>query len=235
MDFLRELLGHISTMNMADVVDILAVAALFYFMFSLLRGTRSSVALRGLITLLLASFLIYFLAQSFGLVAVVMIFENLWIVIVLVFMIVFQNEFKKALTDIGQLRVFRELFKQSGEWLNELTKAVRVMSSRHVGALIAIERRNSLRPYAETGTSIDGVVQGELLRTIFTPYSPLHDGAVVVSGDRVVAAACILPLTESTELSKELGRAIARPLGCRKRPMPWWWWFRRRRARFRWL
>jgi diadenylate cyclase len=202
---MHELLGLIRTMTIADLVDILAVASLFYFIFSLLRGTRSSVALRGMITLLLASFLIYFFARLFELLAVEMIFEKVWIVIVLVFMIIFQNEFKKAITNVGQLRVFRALFTQSGEYLNELVKAVRVMSSRHVGALIALERRNSLRPYAETGTPIDGIVKAELIRTIFTPYSPTHDGAIIIAGDRVVSATSILPLTDSPDISKELG------------------------------
>ena len=202
---MRDLIGLIQSMGVADVIDILAVAALFYFIFSLLRGTRSSVALRGMITLLLLSSVVYFLARVAGLAALERIFENTWIVIVLVFMIVFQNEFKKALTDVGQLRVFRALFTQSGEYLGEISKAVRVMSTRHVGALIALERRNALRPYADTGTPIDGAVKAELLRTIFTPYSPLHDGAVIINGDRLVSAACILPLTSDPNLNKELG------------------------------
>ena len=202
---MRALLNLIKSMNVADGVDILAVAALFYFIFSLLRGTRSNTALRGMITLLLGSFVVYFVARVANLASLTMIFRNLWIVIVLVFVVVFQNEFRKALTDLGQLRVFRALFTPSGEHVNEIVKAVRVMSTRHVGAIVALERRNVLRPYADTGTPVDAVVQGELLRTIFTPYSPLHDGAVIVSGDRVVSAACILPLTSQTDLSKELG------------------------------
>ncbi|NQU44807.1 TIGR00159 family protein, partial [bacterium] len=200
-----ELLGQITAMTFTDVIDILVIAALFYYIFTRLRETRSSVALRGMITLLMASFLIYLLARVFGLVAVSRIFENIWIVIVLVFMIVFQNEFKRALTEVGQLRAFRALFTQSGQYLVELVKAVRTMSNRHVGALIVIERRNSLRPYAETGTVIDSTVQAELIRTIFTPYSPLHDGAVIISGDRISAAACILPLTAAQDISPELG------------------------------
>jgi diadenylate cyclase len=174
---MRELLSLFATMDLSDVLDILLVAGLFYFLFGLLKGTRSQVALRGMITLL----------------------------IVLVFVFVFQNEFKKALTDLGQLRVFRALFTQSGKYVNEIVQAVRVMSTRHVGALIAIERRNSLRYLAERGTSIDAVISEDLIRTIFTPYSALHDGAVIISGDRLVSAACVLPLSSSEDLSKDLG------------------------------
>ena len=199
------LIGLIRGISLADAIDILMVAGLFYFIFHLLRGTRSNVALRGMITLLLASFLIYFLASTANLASLKMIFSKVWIVILLVFVIVFQNEFKKALTNLGQIRAFRVLFIQSGAHIEEIVKAVRAMSTRHVGALIAIERRNSLRPYAATGTPIDSLVQSEILRTIFTPYSPLHDGAVVIANDRLVAAACILPLTARQDLSNELG------------------------------
>lgn len=202
---MQELIGQITSMTYIDAIDIVAVAACFYYIFHLLRGTRSSIALRGMITLLLASFLIYFVARVIGLTAVGRIFENIWMVIVLVFMLVFQNEFKRALTEVGQLRIFRALFSSSGEYLSELIKAVKTMSKRHVGALIAIERRNSLRVYTDTGTPIDSRLQSELIRTIFTAYSPLHDGAVIISGDRLAAAGCILPLTDSPEISKELG------------------------------
>jgi len=202
---MREVFSLFATMDLADVVDILLVAGLFYFLFRLLKGARSQVALRGMITLLMLSFLMYFAARVVKLSAVAMIFENIWIVIVLVFIFIFQNEFKKALTDLGQLRVFRALFTQSGEYVNEIVQAVRVMSTRHVGALIVIERRNSLRYFAERGTPIDAVISEDLIRTIFTPYSALHDGAVIISGDRLVSAACVLPLSPTEDLSRELG------------------------------
>jgi diadenylate cyclase len=210
---MQELIGQISSITWTDIIDILTVAALFFYIFSLLRNTRSSVALRGMITLLVASFFAYFLARMASLAAVTKIFESLWMLIVLVFMMVFQNELKKALTQVGQLRVFRALFTQQGEHINEIIKAVKTMAARHVGALIAIERRNPLSVYAETGTAIDSIIQSELLRTIFTPYSPLHDGAVILSGDRLVAAACILPLTAATDISKDLGTRHRAALG----------------------
>lgn len=199
------LLGLVKNIGFFDIIDILVVAGLIYSVFSLLRGTRSHVALRGMITLLLGCFLVYFVARVLDLASLRMILANVWVIIVLVFVMVFQNEFKKALTDLGQLRLFRVLFTQSGEYLDEIIKAVRVMSTRHVGALIVLERRNSLRPYTETGTPIDSVVQAEVIRTIFTPYSPLHDGAVIISGDRLASAASILPLTSQHDISKELG------------------------------
>lgn len=196
-----------------DVVDILMVATLFFMLFSLLRETRSYVALRGLMIILIASFIIFFMAKFLKMSALTLIFERFWIVVVLVFLIVFQNEFRKALTDIGQIRFFRALFTPSGLYLDEIIKAVMVMSARNVGALIAIERRNPLRAYADTGTKLDSVITSELLRTIFAPVTPLHDGAVIIRNEKLDAAGCILPLSINPTLSKDLGTRHRASLG----------------------
>jgi diadenylate cyclase len=188
-----------------DVIDILLVAAIFYLLFSLLRETRSSVALRGLVGLLLFSFLVYFMAEAARLNAVTLIFRSFWIVVVLVFIVAFQHEFKQALTNIGQTRLFRVFFSQSVEFLDELIRAVSMMAKQRVGALIAIERLNSLKVYCDTGIPLDAVVTTEMIRTVFTRPSPLHDGAVVVRGDRLIAASCILPLSNNPTLTKDLG------------------------------
>jgi diadenylate cyclase len=203
---MKEFWSLITSMQITDVIDILLVAGLFYLLFSLLKETRSAVALRGLIGVLLLSFLIFFIAKYAHLNAVATIFERFWVIGVLVFIIVFQNEFRKALTEVGQIKIFRHFFvSSSGRYCDEMVKAVGTMSSRKIGALIAIERRNSLKTYADTGTAIDSEISGEILRTIFSPYTPLHDGAVIVRNERIVAAGCILPLSDSAELSKELG------------------------------
>jgi diadenylate cyclase len=191
--------------TVVDILDIFIVAAVFFLLFSLLRETRSAVALRGLVSLLLLSFLVYFLAQAAQLQAVTLIFRSFWVVIVLVFIVAFQHEFKRALTSIGQMRVFRVLFTESSEFLDELIQAVASMAKQHVGALIAIERLNSLRVYGDTGVPIDAVVTAEMLRTIFTRTAPLHDGAVIIRGSRIVSAGAILPLSNNPGLGKELG------------------------------
>ncbi|KPL11238.1 hypothetical protein AMJ85_04080 [candidate division BRC1 bacterium SM23_51] len=191
--------------TLVDVLDILVVAAIFYLLFRLLRETRSAVALRGLVSLLLFSFLVFFLAEVARLNAVTLIFRSFWIVVLLVFIVAFQHEFKRALTNVGQMRIFRVLFTQSGEFLDELIGAVGMMAKQRVGALIAVERLNSLKVYCDTGIPLDAVVTAEILRTVFTRPTPLHDGAVIVRGDRIVAASCILPLSNNPTLSKELG------------------------------
>lgn len=191
--------------TLVDVVDVVIVAAIFYLLFSLLRETRSAVALQGLVTLLLFSFLVYLLAEVARLNAVVLIFRSFWIVIVLVFIVAFQHEFKRALTNLGQMRLFRVFFSQNIEFLDEVVRAVSMMAKQRAGALIAIERVNSLKVYCDTGIPMDALVTAETLRTVFTRPSPLHDGAVIIRGDRIVAASCILPLSNNPTLGKDLG------------------------------
>jgi len=205
--------GLIISMEWNDVLDIALVSVIFYMLFRLLRESRSSVALEGMLTLLLLSFFVFFMSRFLNFSAMELIFERFWIVLVLAVLILFQNDFKRALVDLGQLRILRALFQHSSQYIDEIIAAVQTMSTRRIGALIVIERRNPLRTYADTGTQIDSVVTSELLRTIFTPHSPLHDGAVIIRNERAVAAACILPLTSDTTLSTDVGTRHRAALG----------------------
>lgn len=192
-------------MRIVDVVDILVVTLLVYAVLAILRETRSSAAMRGLVAVVLAGFFVYTIARVLQLTTTTILFERSWIVVVMVFLIVFQNEFRKALTDTGQFWAFRRFFSRGGVHIDEVLKAVRSFSRQKIGALVCIERRNPLKIYAETGTVIDAVISSELLRTIFMTYSPMHDGAVILRGNRLVAAGCILPLSSNASLPKELG------------------------------
>ena len=203
---MQEILVTILNMRISDVLDIAMVALFFYTIFSLLRETRSFVALLGFITVMIASLLLFLISQFFQLQAMTLLFRNFWVIVVLIFLIAFQNEFKKALTDIGKLRFFRSLFSSRERFVvDEIVQAVQVMAGRHVGALIAFERRNPLKSYMTTGTPLDAIVSSALIRTVFTNYAPLHDGALVIIGDRMVSAGCILPLTDNPGLNRELG------------------------------
>lgn len=208
-----ELIRVLRTIGFTDAVDILIVGLIIFALLMVLRETRSPAAMKGLVTLTAVGFVLYLAAISIGLTTTTLLMEKSWVVAVLVFLIAFQNEFRKALTDFGQLRVFRRLFARGGEHFEEVLKAVRAFSRQKTGAIICIERRNPLRVHADTGTAVDGLISGELLRTIFMTYSPLHDGAVIIRGDRIVAAACILPLSESNALPKELGTRHRAALG----------------------
>ncbi len=194
------------SVHLSDLLDIAIVATIVFLLLAIVRETRSSAALQGLVGVIVGLIFLYGFARILNLTATVMLFEKFWIVIVLIFLIVFQNEFRKALTDVGQLRLFRRIFApHTGEHLDEVLKAVRAFSRQKIGALICIERRTPLENYADTGTRIDGLISSELLRTIFMTYSPLHDGAVILRNDRILAAACILPLANDPTLSKEYG------------------------------
>jgi diadenylate cyclase len=202
---LSQIVDFFFALRLEDVFDIAIVTGMFFILLGILRETRSSAALQGLVGVIIGLLFLYGIARIFELSATVMIFEKFWIVIVLMFLIVFQNEFRKALTDVGQLRLFRKIFARGGERLDEVLHAVRAFSRQKIGAIICIERRTPLDSYASTGTLIDGFVSSELLRTIFMTYSPLHDGAVIIRGDRILAAACILPLANEPHMTKEFG------------------------------
>lgn len=203
---MAELLATILNMRWADVFDIVVVAVFFYGIFALLRETRSVVALTGFITVTVSSLMLFLIARTWNLQAMELIFRHFWIIVVLIFLIVFQNEFKRVLTDIGQMRLFRTFFpSRERDVLDEIIEAVQIMASRNVGALIAFERNNSLKAYTGTGTDLDANVSSELIRTIFTNYAPLHDGALIIKADRLISAGCILPLTNNPEFSRDLG------------------------------
>lgn len=202
---MQEIWQIVRSVTPADIFDIVLVAFPFYVIFALLREARSHFALWGIVSMLLASLLLFLIARVANLQASILIFERFWIIVVLMFLIIFQNELKRALADVGRLRIFRGLFQQKTQVIGEIVNAVATMAERRVGALIAIERGNPLNPYLPTGTKIDAVVSSEAIGAVFTPYSPLHDGALIVSGERIVAASCILPLTDNPTLSKDLG------------------------------
>lgn len=203
---MEELIATVANIGWNDVLDILLVTVFFYAIFALLRGTRSYVALMGFITVMMATLLLFLLARTWELRALSMIFNRFWIIVVLIFLIVFQSEFRKMLTDIGQMRLFRSFFAtRERVAIDEIVQAVTVMAGRNIGALIAFERRNPLKSYMHTGTELDATVTAQLIRTVFTHYAPLHDGALIVRGDRLASAGCILRLTDDPTLSRELG------------------------------
>jgi len=185
-----------------DAIDIVIVAFLFYKLFMLVKGTRASQMFAGLVVLVAASLV----AQWFQLNALNWIINSLKTVWVIAFVIIFQPELRKGLALIGQNRLFGPLIRvQEFGVLGEILKAVEEMSEEKKGGLIAIERDVGLRNYEETGTPLNAKVTSELLLTLFTPLSPLHDGAVIIRGDEAVAAGCLLPLSENSRLPADLG------------------------------
>ena len=202
MESLAELL-HRPTVSWSDLLDIALVSFLIYELLLLIRGTRAvQMALSG-------GFLIgvFFLSDWLQLETVNWVIRNLVAYVVVAIIVLFQSDIRRALAHFGRARVFRyfERATSTEETLEELVTAATTLSARKTGAIMVLERQIGLRNYIEGGIPLDATVTYDLMATIFQPGSPLHDGAVIVQGDRVAAAACFLPLSVNPRVSRELG------------------------------
>ena len=179
-----------------DAIDVIVVAFIIYNILALIRGTRAAQISIGL--LLLAS--TFFVARAFDLPALEAISRQILFYLPLVIIVLFQHEIRRALARMGTnpLLAFFSRDSQSAAF-EPVAHATELLSAKRIGALIAMERTQSLRMYAETAKPLDAVVTVELLVSIFTPGGPLHDGAVIIRGNRVLAAGAFLPLTGSAD------------------------------------
>jgi diadenylate cyclase len=189
-----------------SIVDIAVVAVVLYQLLMLIKGTRAVQLLRGILVLLIISNLAEFLHLS----TISWLLDKVWQMLFIALPVVFQPELRRALEQIGRGRFFKRHpqtlgLDALGQVTEELVRCTQVLSKNRIGALIAIERDTGIQDYIETGIKIDGVVSSEFLVNVFIPNTPLHDGAVIVRGDRVAAAGCFLPLSENTNIQKELG------------------------------
>jgi diadenylate cyclase len=193
-----------------DVIDVLAVAVVVYNLLLLIRGTRAVQMLLGI--LFVGG--VYWAARVAELQTLKRILESLLIFLPFAIIVLFQHEIRRALASFGRNPLWGFSRSQQVEsTFNEIVLAATTLSSRRVGALIVIERLDGLRTYAENGIELDAVVSYDLLISIFTPDTPLHDGAVIIQGDRIAAAASFLPLTLNPELSKDFGTRHRAALG----------------------
>jgi len=193
-----------------DVVDIIILSSLFYWLFRFIRGTRAAQMFVGLLAILLLSLLAGVL-QLNGLNWLISSLKTVW---VLAFLILFQPELRKALTSLGGGRVFGALTRtQDTSILGEVIQATERLAQKRMGALIVLERNVGLKNIVETGTAIGAKVTAELLVTIFTPPGPLHDGAVVIADDQLISAGSILPLSQNPRMAYALGTRHRAALG----------------------
>ncbi|MCX7793140.1 MAG: diadenylate cyclase CdaA [Thermodesulfovibrionales bacterium] len=185
-----------------DFIDILIIAFILYRLLAFFkRGSRAGRIVIGIVILLAASLL----SKTFGFYTVDWLFHNFWSQIVIALIIIFQPEIRRALAQMGRSPIFGLTSAEEIKSIDEIVKAAISLASRKIGALIVIEREVSLRDYVEIGVPLDAKVSKELLLSIFHPTSPIHDGAVIIRGNRVVAAGCFLPLALGTEISKAYG------------------------------
>lgn len=185
-----------------DLVDITVMSFILYRLLLIIKGTKAAHMLIGLGLLLVASFL----TRYFGLYTVDWLIQSFWGQIVIAIIILFQPEIRRALAQMGETRFLKTLTPaEELKSLDEIVRATVALANRKIGALIAIERETSLADFVEIGTRLDARVSKEVLLSIFHPTSPIHDGAVVIRGNRIVAAGCFLPIAVSSELSKSMG------------------------------
>jgi diadenylate cyclase len=209
MQAILDYLGFLQV-DWKDVVEILLVAYLFYRILLLWTGTRALQILFGLVLLVG----VYALAQFLELGLISYILSQAFTYGAFALIVVFQPELRNALAQLGRSRFFRLLPKlEESEVAEEVAEAAERLSRARIGGIIAIEREVGLGEYAETGTQVKAEISAELLTTVFTPYSPLHDGAVIVQGDQIVAAGCILPLTQFPVEDRSLGTRHRAALG----------------------
>lgn len=197
-EFLRNIHFFLQNISWRDVLDVLVVAFLLYQLLKLIRGTQAVQLLVGLAVI----FLIGWIAQLLNLRLLEFIFTNGTQAIVIAAVILFQPELRRALDQVGRLGTVRTLLGRHPEssvmrTIDEVLRAGFSLSEKREGALIVFERETGLENLAATGVHINGEVTAEMLATIFVPGSPLHDGAVIVRENRVIAAGCVLPLAET--------------------------------------
>lgn len=193
-----------------DAVDILIVAAVVYWIILLIRGTRSLQMLIGLILLILA----FLISQKGRLLTLHWILNNFLSSIILIIVVIFQHDIRRALSTVGTNPFFSGTYSPyGGPIIDEIIDATLSMSRRQTGALIVLEQEAEVDKHVEVGVPLNAKVSKELIATIFTPPSPLHDGAILIQGGKLTAARCFLPLTANPRVLKTLGSRHRAALG----------------------
>ena len=208
-EYAKNFSSYRTTMDFGDVAEILIIAVLLYYTLVWMKTTRAWILLKGLIVILVFLLLAYF----FRMTTILWMAQNVLGFAVTALIVVLQPELRKALEELGKKNIISSVLpfdnshrvneEFSEKTINEITKACVEMGKVRTGALIVIEQKVSLRDYERI--DVDGIVTSQLLINIFEHNTPLHDGAVIIQGNRVVSATCYLPLSDNLGLSKELG------------------------------
>lgn len=187
---------------MLDLLDVALVAFIIYRIILLIKGTRAVQMLLGLAVILV----VYIASQVGGLYTLHWLLDNFLSSIILVVVVIFQNDIRRALIHVGRNPFFADLsYKEENEVMDELAKACIAMAGRRIGSLIVIERETGINDFLEVGQEIDAKVSSDLIISIFNSASPIHDGALVLQQGRLTRAGCFLPLTQDPNVSKHLG------------------------------
>lgn len=193
-----------------DLLDILLVAFIIYRIILLIKGTRAVQMLLGLVVIIF----IYFLSRFFGLFTLHWLLDSFLSSIILVIVVIFQSDIRRALLHVGRNPFFADdSYLEADEIIGEIVKACVNMANKQIGALLVLERETGLNDFLEVGVELDAKVSSELIVSIFLPNSPIHDGAVVVQKGRIARAGCFLPLAHNPDISKRLGTRHRAALG----------------------
>ncbi len=212
LEFIQLYLSRVTGVRWADVVEIVIISFLIYNILVWVKNTRAWSLLKGI--LVIAVFV--FVAEYFEMNTILWIVNNMFGVAVTAVIVILQPELRKAVEELGRKNIIASIFpfeeskglregRFSDKTINEIAKACVEMGKVKTGALIVIEQNQSLSEYERTGIDVDGIVTSQLLINIFEHNTPLHDGAVIIRGNRITSATCYLPLSDNMQLSKELG------------------------------
>ena len=214
-DFIENNFGSISSFDKIqwmDIVEILLIAVFVYQFMLWIRNTRAYSLLKGILIVVLFIFIAYFLQMN----TILWLVYNAGGYAITAVLIIFQPELRKALEELGHKKIVSSIIpfdssknenegRYSDRTVNEIVRATFEMAEVKTGALIVIEEETVLNEFIRTGIALDSLISSQLLINIFEHNTPLHDGAVIIRGDRVVSATCYLPLTDNLRLSKDLG------------------------------
>ena len=190
-----------SYVSIVDVIDVAFISYIIYRILLLLRGTRAIYMLVTIMILLL----ILSLSDFVGLRVTGWVLSNMSGYLFLALIIIFQPDLRRALACIGESKFFERTVSLNSQIVDELVRTATILANRQLGALIIIQRNTDISHYVTLGQKIDSVVSKDLLLSIFIPYSPLHDGAVLLEGTRLTYAGCILPLTKREDIAQQYG------------------------------
>ncbi len=199
---------HIPFIQVTDILEIIIISFLVYHILLWIKQTRAWALLKGLIVILV----FLFIAVLLNMTTILWIAQNVFSIAMIALVVMLQPELRKALEELGRKNFFssmlvdkKDVNKLSARTINEIVKACVEMGKVRTGALIVVEKMQSLADYERTGIEVDGLVSSQLLINIFEKNTPLHDGAVIIRENRVTSATCYLPLSDNMALSKELG------------------------------
>lgn len=204
------MLEIITQLRWQDLIDIILVTIIIYRILLIIKGTRAAKMLLGLGVLVVVSFF----SKYLELYTLDLLISSFWGQVVIALIVLFQPEIRRALAKMGETSILQSLTSaEELKSLEEIIRATIALSNKKVGAIIVIEREVSLKDYVEIGVPLDAKVSKELLLSIFHPTSPIHDGAVIIKGNRVLAAGCFLPIALEADLSKTYGTRHRAGLG----------------------